>query len=215
MLRSFAPVAALLFVGLAGCAAPTGPATLAGYDDKPSAIGLTIVDARPSEAKQTEIVSYWATTCDYGIHRIGDEQTVPSRLVLLRHDLEDALGGRLAHATITVTKYDVLFDDGTQAKAHDNYRNNTAMGALASAILEPHDCSHAPGHFSATEVAPGITKPFVTEVEVSLNGKTYAVRTVYSPVQDILVSERSPALFPAMHQANAALAAALRQAPAP
>ena len=91
---------------LAGCAGR--PVVLSGFQDRPSTINLTIVDLRPQLEKTSERLSPWVTSCDYEIHRLGDETSVPSKLVLLRRDLEDALGGQLKNSTVTVTHYRVF-----------------------------------------------------------------------------------------------------------
>ena len=209
-----APVmrAAALAVSFFIAACATKPAVLADFKDRPSTVNFTIVDARPDSDKTSDRLSPWITSCDYGIDVIGDEQTVPSKLVLLRHDLEDALGGRLRDATMTVTRYAVFYNNGKAMRA---MVTGTYPGLAASLLTGAgDDCSKEKttgGWYQASEVTTPFS-PFIVELEATMSGKAYRVRIVFS-TDKRYVGEGGPSefFFDALRKADAALVEQLLQ----
>lgn len=180
------------------------------------ASGLTIVDSRPAVEKTRQILSLWATSCDFEIVRLGDDEINPGRLALLQSDLEAALGSQLANATLTVTRYRIFFNSGDAARGES--RNRGLVGAL----LTPNRCSKektTAGWYAPSEVTTDFS-PIIIEIGATLAAKDYSVRLVYSPSFQLRGNsfdrprEAAP-LLEAIHQANAALIDQLRQSAGP
>jgi hypothetical protein len=208
----FELVAAIVaLLPLSGCA--NGQSILAGFDDHPTNVGLTVVDHRPIKDKESEILSLSISSCDYGIRRLGDETTLPARLVLLRHDLEDSLGSRLENATVDVTRYTMYW--------------NPRIGVLATWTYAPPQMGFAPNQASiidsltfgakCTETEMGepwieptreiVGKaPLIVILEASVAGKTYKIHSTYVPQQDFRITEPSPEIFGALRKANSEFA---------
>ncbi|HWA89688.1 MAG TPA: hypothetical protein VG889_06600 [Rhizomicrobium sp.] len=203
-----------LAVSLTACKAPT--MVLPGYQESASGTGFAITDARPEKDKTTEILSYWATACDYGISRVGDERTQPPKLVFLRRNLEDALGARLKGATLIVTRYRIHINARAQTRSQLNgMYTGIVPGMLAAAGEGCTKEETSGGWFDASEVTTPFP-PAIVEIEAALNGKTYSVRSVYSSRGKDLDDAGTPELFNAMRKANAALVEQLaRDLPAP
>ena len=213
-LRMFGVGIGALF--LTGCLSQT--AVMQDYRDGSSIVGLNVVDARPAEDKSTEFLSLWISSCDYGIRRLGDEKTVPSRLVLLRRDLEESLGDQLANKTITVSRYRIFFNKGS-ALLQSNPGNRSLAGPLIMSALTPgtNSCGldkPEGGRYNSSEVSAAYS-PIIIEIEVKLGAQDYSVRSVYSPKTELdgAFGERDEAaeLFNAIRQADIKLADQLRQ----
>ena len=205
-----------LIVLVEGC---TGtPAVLEGFQP-PAAQSAAIVDARVEQDKQSERLSGLITSCDYGIYRVGDDQISPGRLDLLKRDLASTMGDRLTNHTLTISRYDIFYNN-REAQLEvltrwfpwwpDGPRDPSRIVMMTMM----GNCSKADmtgGWYQRSE-APNATSPVIVEIEASLDGKPYTVRSVYSPETDYIGA--TPGLaFDAMHKANAALIAQLRGLP--
>ena len=200
-------VIGLLFLSACG----TKPVVLEGYQDHPSPVNFKIVDSRPALDKTSERLSAWVTSCNYEIHRIGDEQTVPSRLAILQRDLEEALGNKLRNATMTVTQYRIFYNNRA---AMLGQVNGFATGVVPSLLTSAGgDCpkEHTSGGWYAASEVTTPYSPFVVEVEATMEDKVYSVRTVF-PTHASYIGEGGPSnyFFDVIHQANAALIEKLR-----
>lgn len=204
---------------LCGCASQV--ATMEGFRPPGPEVALQVVDARPAKEKSSEIMSLAVTSCDYSIRRLGDETTVPSRLALLHADLVRALGSSLNGKALTVTHYTVHYNNGVAMRGGVYAMAPVPMNPLAGAIqgattaLMKSFGSNCPkektteGWFDAAE-NPGKHSPLIVEIGVTLDGRTYAVRSLHSPSQEFggRFGDPEPAreLFEALRRAHAALA---------
>ncbi|MBT1062583.1 hypothetical protein KJY73_03305 [Bowmanella sp. Y26] len=57
----------------------------------PTNSSLLVIDQRPTEQKETEMLSYLITSCKYGIQRLGDEWTVPNKIEFLKAEISKTL----------------------------------------------------------------------------------------------------------------------------
>ena len=202
--------AASLSAALSGCVATD--TAIAGYSGEPSQIGFSVVDARPREDGTTKMLSDWATSCDNGIIRMGDDSSSPARLAILQQDIEDNLGGRVANTTLTVTRYRMFLNRSRQMIAA------TASKGLAGALMAPN-CTRE--NTTAGWYDPGETtnfnSPIVVEIEARFQGRDYEARAVSSPAREIAgadgfrKADEAPTVYIAMEKANLVLIARLRQ----
>jgi hypothetical protein len=143
---------------------------------------VMVVDVRPPIEKQTAQLSSWVWSCDNGVRRLGEEQETTPRLVVLGRDLSDALGSKFPNSTVTVSRYRVFFN----ASRIESGVASAAGGPadhVAAALLMPHDCTEVQtsgGWYSPSEVRTS-NSPLIVEINATLNGKAFAVRTVYAP----------------------------------
>ena len=205
----YAPWAITLGLLLSACG--TKPLVLDGYEDRTSPVNFKIVDLRPAMDKTSERLSAWATSCSYEIHRIGDEQTVPSKLVILQRDMEDALGSKLRNVTMKLKQYRIFYNN--RAAMLGQVKEFTP-GVLTSALKSAGDsCSKEDtigGWYAGSEVTTPFS-PFVVEIEAEIEGRTYMARTVFS-THDSYVGVGGPSnyFFEVIHQANVAFIGKLR-----
>jgi hypothetical protein len=199
---------------LFGCqdAPPPNVAVMPGFQDRPAAIN--VVDSRPGDEKTSQEGSSWMTNCMFGVFLLGDEVTVPPKLVVLRRDLEDALGTQLGNSAIVVVRYRMFLNQSAYQRAVANGGYPTDK-TVASAFA-PRHCIE--GTYDASEVTTAHS-PIITEISVMLAGTAYSVRSVYSPQEEVPTVDGAwggpngiTALFGAMHQADAALVEKLRTA---
>ncbi len=205
MKRLSGGLSALAFaVALTGCVATN--TTIAGYTDGPSKVNFTVVDARPVEDKQSETESFWGTSCNFGIYRMGDETSAPTRLEMLRQDIEFQIAAKVANTTLTVTRYRMYLN----RMRITNWQN--ASRGLAGAMLTP-TCGKADvkeGWYDTSETTNSIS-PFVVEIKASYRGKDYEVRAVSSPTLEIPAAggfrnaDQAPFVYGAIEKANLAL----------
>ena len=203
--------AASFSAALSGCVA--SDTVIAGYSDGPSQIGFSVVDARPNEDRTTKMLSDWATSCDNGIIRMGDDSSSPARLAILRQDIEDNLGGRVANTTLTVTRYRMFLNRSRQTIAA------TASRGVVGALMAPN-CTRentTAGWYDPGETA-NFNSPIVVEIEARFQGREYEARAVSSPAREIAgadglrKADGAPAVYAAMEKANLVLIARLRRA---
>jgi len=199
-------------------AEPAAPET----SNVPTAASFKIVDARPSQqrAEGYHQLSYWAGSCSYGIYRLGDAKGAPGKLDLLRADLESVLGDTVKGKTLTVSNYSLYLNSSVHAKTSAiNAGSNQMMFApslggmiglgIAAAIIGS-SCSQddtPEGWYDESE-ASADASPFIAQITASLNDKTYSVRVVQTPSDNMLVpSDDAVQAYPAiLHRANQALA---------
>lgn len=189
----------LLFV--AACAGPT--ATLPGFQDTPPATNFAVTDARPDTDKTQEILSLWATSCQYGIYRWADTKSDPPRMVLLRHDLETALGNRLRNKTLVVTQYVMYLNDRAPLRGTLNGQfHGIVPGMLAAAGEGCTKAETGDAWFDASDM--DTPAAFVIEIQAKMDGKTYTVRSV-SGVVGMDQANDIQQVFGALRKAHASL----------
>jgi len=135
---------------------------------------FTIKDNRPQTEKESEILSSIATSCSYGIARMGDDKTNPDRISYLAAVLSKEKGRVLSDKTITLNHFVI-------------YRNNQIMirgglptGGFTNALLNDAGCyakKDQPGGYDLEENPDGINA-VVIEISLSIDGKKVNSRTV-------------------------------------
>jgi hypothetical protein len=187
---------------MTACAAPT--AVLQGYQDVPSQANFAVTDARPDADKTAEILSLWVTSCQYGIYRLADTRSNPTRMVLLRSDLEAALGNRLHNRTLVVNQYKMFINRRAPLRATVNGQFTGVVPAMLAEAGEgctKEQTGDAWFDKSDTDAAAAI----IIEVQATMDGKSYAVRSV-SGIVGADQADDSHQVFGALRKANAALA---------
>lgn len=211
-------------------AADDNKPTLAGFTEAPGAERLMLVDARPEEDKTQDLGSANIFKCAYGVFRVADDSTVPSRLTLLRSDLAAALGAELEGRSIIVRHYGLYVNNaralrGSAAAAGAMAGGQAAQGVgLAPGIVQfpgmDPDCPPEKmegGWYGPGETTTGFS-PSIAELTVEIDGREYAVRSVISapkanrkrPKAVLEDPVLSPLLFDALRGANAALVTKLQ-----
>ncbi len=181
-------------------------AQVADTRDAPSQIGFSLVDARPADDRTTKTLSDRAASCDDGIIRVGDDASSPARLAILRQDIEDNLGGRVANTTLTVTRYRVYLNGSRLAIA-------AGRGALPVCTRE----NTTEGWYDPQETT-NFNSPVIVEIGVTYLGHEFEARAVSSPASEIAGegalrgADAAPAIAAAMEKANLVLIARVRQA---
>ncbi len=199
-----AAVAILAASFLTGCV--TNTAVLQDFQDNPSKIGFSVVDARPDDDKSTGFLSFMISSCDYGIRELGDEATSPSRLEILRSDMEAALKEQLANKTMTVSHYAIFFNINAILR-----NTNPYTGGLADLVISPHDRQKediSGGWYTRADVTTPYS-PIIVEIKAKLDAKDYTVHSVYSPQEELPQTFGTPyaasALLEAIRKAHHAL----------
>lgn len=195
---------------LSGCVAPT--AVLEGYSDTVPAGGITLIDARPPEDKKAEWLSTFIGSCDNFIRRVGDEASVPTKMTLLRSDLQSALGTTFPGAVVTVQRYRIFLNMNAWIRAV-----NHGFGGLTADVFQGSACDreHTTGGWYAGSEVTNDEPPLIIEIGATTAGKDYSVRIVYSPKMQLEpggfgAPDQAAEFFAALHRAHAALADQMR-----
>ncbi|WP_153067198.1 hypothetical protein [Steroidobacter cummioxidans] len=198
---------------LSGCVSQT--AVLNGYTKPATVAPFEIADARPAEERESKIMSLLITSCNYGVHQVGDKRMVPDRLTLLGEDLNAAMGAQLAGKSLVLNRYAVHFNN---AQALRNGVAKMNPGLIVDMLKGvgarcPRDEMKA-GWFEPDDVTTPYS-PFIVEVTLTVDGKAHSVRSVYSPDKEVSQTMGDPestvALFAAIRKANEKLIASLRE----
>lgn len=201
------------FVGLiTGCASQV--AVLDGYQPVDAAIDLRIVDSRPEKEKSSELMSLLITSCDYGIRRLGDETTVPPRMVLLRNDLVRSLGVAAHGKVLTVSHYTIHYNN---AAALRGSIYGPGVGLVAAAMQSMgSNCPRektAEGWYAASELNSPHS-PLIVEIVASIDGQQHTVRSIYAPPREFGGRFGEPdaarELFESIKRANTALSESIK-----
>jgi hypothetical protein len=198
---------------MCGCVSQT--AVLSGYT-KPSAVApFEIVDARPADERDTKFMSLLITSCDYAVRQVGDKDVVPDRISLLRDELNAAMGEQLAGKSLVVSHYG-LHLNRAQAARNETYKANAGLvtGLMKDVGSRCKREEMKAGWFEPNDVTTPYS-PFIVEITLAVDGKTHAVRSVYSPDKDLSPAfsdaDTTAALFAAMKKATDKLIASLRE----
>lgn len=211
--NAFALVAVLAASAQLGCASSV--AILEGFRPADESARLQVVDARPEKEKSSEIFSLAITSCDYGIRRLGDETTVPSRLAIMQSDLVRSLGPAVYGKNITVSHYTVHYNNGA-AQRRGIYG---PIPGIVGAVMQQmgSNCakeSTTEGWYSSRELNRPHS-PIIIEIEAEISGNVHAVRSVYAPPREFGgrfgEPEAAHELFVAIGRAHTALSESIKR----
>ncbi len=161
VLRLFIPAVCAL---IAGCA--TKPVFVidpgAQQADVKSSVGVTLIDKRPADDRESSIGSLMVTSDRYGIQVLGDERFVPAPTVALANRAERVLSGMLSKrpssVTITLNRFNT----------QNNMQTAMRQGAVGASGLGPLGVAIAEGMFGKLRELDA-RKPFVlTYAEVAV-----------------------------------------------
>jgi hypothetical protein len=155
---------------------------IADADEAPA---VSIVDQRPT-AEQHPWQSFTINigSCDYGVWQLSEAVGVGDRLGALRNDLASRLDASTGLNSLIVTRYDVFlnravaqrgFAVGVAAASQGGY---AAGGGPQRPSCERARMTH--GWFDPSEVTTPYS-PLIVEIAANANGRSYTVRSVYSP----------------------------------
>jgi hypothetical protein len=163
VVRLFIPVVCAL---IAACA--TEPVFVidpgAQQADVKSSVGITLIDKRPADDRESSIGSLMITSDRYGIQVLGDERFVPAPTVALANRAERMLSGMLlkrpSSVTITLNRFNT----------QNNMQTAMRQGAIGASGLGPLGVAIAEGMFGKLrEQNIDARKPFVlTYAEVAV-----------------------------------------------
>lgn len=152
---------------------------------------LQVADARPAEQLKSKTYSRNLYDCKFGIKLItGDDRRPASRTEMLRADLEEAFGGRLAGKAVSVTDYRLVINYSTYAIRRGNEVAGGPIGKVMAATSDRRPKAKcAPektpvGWFSSEELHT-IHSPLIVYLAVTIDGRPYNVRVVYSPDMEL------------------------------
>ncbi len=170
---------------------------------------FVFVDSRPKSDKKARAASLNIMSCSYGIYSLADKITSPSRIELLRIDLNKLLSDKLAGRNVTVLRYALYKNDLGTTRA---MVNRSQPGILADISNDrATKCTQektGEGWVTATELTTNI-QPIVIFITLRIDGKDYSIRYVQSPARafdSYMDSEGSAFLMDAIQKANSAIA---------
>jgi hypothetical protein len=196
---------------LSGCASQT--AMLSGYTKAETAATFKIVDSRPASERESKMGSLVMTSCNYGVRQVGDKNTTPDRVTLLSEDLNAAMGQQLAGKSLVLKHYSVHLNNTNVIRSR---LGMAAPGLLVEMAKDAGSrCKREEmdgGWYQPDDVTTPYS-PFIVEVTLLVDGRTHAVRSVYSPDKEVTMEygkpESAAALFSAMRQAHEKVIASL------
>jgi len=192
-------------IALGGCA-EVRPAKVPSFVDHAIGTSFTITDKRPEKESQWEALSHLVTSCDYGVHRLGDA-TIPAPLTILKSDLAQALGTHLAGKSLTVLHYEIYSNNSYELRngvySHHYGLMYDFMSGMGSSCKQEETTG---GWYQASEVTTPYS-PIVIEISGELDGRKFEVRSVYSPEHPIPTKffdkpENAAELLNSLHKAN-------------
>lgn len=207
-MKSVGVLCAFFLGGLGGCATNV----VEMPDFKPAAADkrVNIVDARPDIEKKSEFLSLLITQCDYGIRRIGDEVTRPSRIELLQSDLSQALGQGIHGKSLRLTHYTIFLNMGATLRRNTYGTNSGLVTSIMEGMGSRCSREQTSGGWYASSELTAPYSPIIIEISVLVDGVEKSIRMVYSPAKELDMKFSDPlagkTLFDAMRKANRALA---------
>lgn len=214
--RLSGPLALLVLSFLVqGCA--TEPAVMANYTRPAQEPLFELLDQRTEEERTTKWMSDYNRACSYTVRQFGDEATSPDRITLLRDSLDAMLHTELMGKTLLVTHYGIYLNSSGRARFPNNGIGGNALQGWIKAAMEIH-VEHGCRDEEITEgwLEPVKTRhsPVIIQITVSLDGRTYYVRSFFSPDREIGIDlgtpEATAAIFGAVKKATDQLVAELR-----
>ena len=132
---------------------------------------LVVTDKRPQNQKETEMLSYLITSCDYGIQRLGDEWTTPDKVKFLKAHI-----GRLFPnaKNLVIDNFVVYNNMQYQLREGNIYR-----GPIWSLV----ECNESTDKFTmyTPEENPERLNMLIGTFEGSIDDKNYSVRAAEIP----------------------------------
>jgi len=119
-----------------------------------------LIDTRDTIQKTSEIMSLLITNCWYGIYRLGDDQIVPSRLVILSRALEDSLGPKLQGKKVIINRFEIFNN-------MQSLLRTASSSSIAGAIVVSRACTDA----FALESNPSNASAVIVIVDIDIDGK--------------------------------------------
>src|SRR3989442_7851457 len=158
---------------MSGCAA--APQYRLEKEANTTECGFEVLDKRDEGQNKPGLISYLASSCWYGIFRLGDDQIVPSRLALLAKGLREGLGGQLQGKKVIVSRFDIF--------------NNTALSSISTyGLLGVGSGSGCESAF-APEKNPRNLPAIVVNVDLDIDGRRIRDKIVQiEPVGDDRIS---------------------------
>ena len=132
---------------------------------------LVVTDNRPQNQKETEMLSYMITNCDYGIQRLGDEWTTPNKVEFLKFKISEMFP---EVQSLVIDNFVIYNNMQYQLREGNIYR-----GPIWSAF----ECDEATDKFTmyTPEENPKRLNMLIGTFEGSIDGKQYSVRSAEVP----------------------------------
>ncbi|SDG20718.1 MULTISPECIES: hypothetical protein [Rhodanobacteraceae] len=173
--------------------------------------GPAVVDHRPPADRAYDIHSLLITSCDYGIYTVPQKPASLSAVALLRNEMATAPGDPWHGHTIEVRRYAAYLN---AKRALKGSVGSMYGGLLPMLMLRAGEkCSETEMHggwYAGSEIVNALS-PLIVEMIVSVDGKVYNVRSVYSPRVGVTPKLKQPTddseLTQAMIKADRALLA--------
>ncbi|TAP34404.1 hypothetical protein EYR97_12675 [Alteromonas sp. KUL42] len=167
-MKNYAVFVAITFM-LVGCVSfqPTQ------LDVQPSTnVLLEVIDKRPLDQKETEMLSYLITSCDYGIQRLGDEWTTPDKVEFLKSHI-----GRLFPNAKSLVIDNFVIYNNMQYQLREG---NIYRGPIWSLV----ECNESTDKFTmyTPEENPERFNMLIGTFEGSIDGNKYSIRAAEIPV---------------------------------
>ncbi|BCL76803.1 hypothetical protein JHS3_25390 [Jeongeupia sp. HS-3] len=144
---------------------------------------FTLEERRLDVEKNNEMLSYLITSCDYGITQIGDSQTDPDKVAVLKSDLQALAGDRLEGRKLTLQSYTVHLNNAVALKQQVGSFSAAYAGLLGGTLfmaMTEIGCSKeqvSGGWYTADEVS-NAWPPVIAEATLSVDGVSYQSRAV-------------------------------------
>lgn len=175
-----------------------------------------VVDRRPPDDGKAKRYARFMGSCDFGVFALAEQGGAADRLGKLRTTLEADLGARLSGHEIVLNRYRLYINMADQIAGQAS-----AVAAASVGVPGAYDVSArgarcpkekmTAGWYSGSEITSPYP-PFITEIEITIDGRARAVRSVYSPPAKVLPLD-SKYVKPRVAEAlNAALAKANKAA---
>ncbi len=173
---------------------------------------VSLIDRRPTEESKTKRLSMFVTSCDYDILRMNDRDLTPNRIDRLADIVQQKLGNRLSGKVIYVDHYVVYFNAGQYYRGgvSSHYSNGVIPQLMLGMASNCPREKTTGGWYDSSEVT-GPASPFVIDITVSIDQKSYSIHKVYTPDRQLYVSNSARAndakvLGEALDAASAGLA---------
>jgi len=141
-----------------------GCASSVKYQIDQEGLGTTsrfeLIDNRDTTQKTSETMSLSIMNCWYGIYRLGDDQIVPSRLVILSKALEDSLGPKLQGKKVIINRFEIFNN-------MQSLLRGASSTSIIGAIFVPRACTDA----FALELNPSNASAVIVIVDIDIDGK--------------------------------------------
>ena len=155
------------------------------------------VDQRPTDEDSTQWLSRDRRSCEYTLRQMGDEGILPDRFTLLRNGLDSALHAQLTGKSLLVTHYAIYINNFERSRDS----SFSMHGMLLSDLIQDaylrhvdHRCIEAlesDGRLEPVDVQTH-RSPIIVEITLIVDGKSHAVRSLFTPERPISVKLKDP-----------------------